>query len=435
MLYGIDFVVAVNQQYLVNTKYNGNKTEMTCDCWVCDGKGKVGIDFTKNVFNCVKCSQNKGTFYDLHMSLQNRYAGKQLTRLTAREELDYMYNSLSEEEKTDYMANLQKIKQMPEPVPVLPIAKRNAVYSRQIEVLELAEEDYKNLHDKRKMPDSLIEKAGYKTTPVICADTLGEYIVCSSDAVKVEEGGDATPYYHHWFKNGSPLPGYYLDEDGAIAMVSRKPAIMVPIRWRHGEVSLFQLRYRNLPDNATEEQKAHFTKYAWFASGEKKNGRKVTGAEQIHHTFTTDSENEVTPEEVAITEGAMKADIASYYWNMPFLAIAGVNNLKQVPDEFAWLKDHGTKNIKVAMDKDWMINPNVCRGMINIIQMAIDAGLSADLCVWGEERKGIDDLLIDYGPSSIVCRHIDAQIWDSSAKKWLTNVLNKLQETKYPAAA
>lgn len=422
--YGIDFVISVNRTALddLNLKKTANKTEMTCNCWVCGGNEKVGINLEKGVYNCVRCANNSGNMTDLHIALQKYGNDRDLDRTAAEAELDKIFDSLSDEQKKNYMDSLEAIISTPKYASVLPIEKRDKIYSRQIELLTLSDIDYCELKNRRKIPDSVITDKGYRTTPVMCEEYIGEKAVLTSGAVRCENDGDPSPYYYHWFKDRSPLPGYYTLPDGHIAMVSRRPAIMIPVRWRHGEVSLFQLRYRDPPKDTAGEQLKGFRKYAWFTSGDKETGCQITGCEAIHHTFSVDKQNEITPKEVAITEGPLKADIANCYWPMPFIAVAGINNLCQLPEEFTWLKEHGTEVIKVCIDKDWLINPNVCKGTIDIIQMVLDANMEVDFCVWNEDRKGIDDLLVDYGPDAIICKHINSDIWATTAKPWFTDI-------------
>ena len=95
--YGIDFVISVNRTALddLNLKKTANKTEMTCNCWVCGGNEKVGINLEKGVYNCVRCANNSGNMTDLHIALQKYGNDRDLDRTAAEAELDKIFDSLS----------------------------------------------------------------------------------------------------------------------------------------------------------------------------------------------------------------------------------------------------------------------------------------------------------------------------------------------------
>ena len=202
-------------------------------------------------------------------------------------------------------------------------------------------------------------------------------------------------YWQAVFKNGSVIPGMYRVND-SIRIVRRSnksiSGYFVPVKDCYGRISGMQIRYDNLPENATEKQIENYHKYAWYSSSEKETGCPVTGIENVHHTFTVDG---AAPKTVYLTEGCLKADIASAISGKPFIALIGVNNVSQLPQELKYLKENGTQLIKVAVDMDYRDKPNVAKALANIMQIIGEAGLESVLLTWPSEYKGIDDFLAE----------------------------------------
>jgi hypothetical protein len=91
-----------------------------------------------------------------------------------------------------------------------------------------------------------------------------------------------------------------------------------------------------------------------------------------------------------LTEGALKADIATALSGLPTVGAAGL----------AWrpaldaLQALGCKTVRLAFDADALDNPHVARALSDCCAAAVSAGLAVELERWPlAEGKGIDDLL------------------------------------------
>ena len=155
-----------------------------------------------------------------------------------------------------------------------------------------------------------------------------------------------------------------------------------------------QIRFDPLPENAPEEEKDRYHRYAWFSSAGWKQGCSVRGVSQIHFAGFS-SEEEQTPETVGLTEGALKADVASAISGKPFIALIGVGNQEQLPSVLGYLKDHGTKRISVFVDMDLYENAHVASALKGIEEKVTLSGLEFAAWSWDRNYKGIDDWLLE----------------------------------------
>lgn len=138
-------------------------------------------------------------------------------------------------------------------------------------------------------------------------------------------------------------------------------------------------------------------RYTYFTSGNKdlSNGVDVGECNKVHYTrnFWKDGKM-VIPETVNLTEGALKADVASVLSERPFIAVLGVNNTKDLAEELKFLKSNGCKNINVCFDMDYLENPNVQKALEETNKLIKNAGLHVRRITWDKKYKGIDDYLL-----------------------------------------
>ena len=146
-------------------------------------------------------------------------------------------------------------------------------------------------------------------------------------------------------------------------------------------------------EEASVKEKESYHKYGRYASSWKKTGCASSGAESIHYTGF-DYSFDVTPETVWLTEGILKADIAAYHSGRAFIALIGVNNTSQLPDELKYLKEHGTKRICIAVDMDYREKENVASALDTIERMVFESGLEGVVIQWDGHYKGIDDYIL-----------------------------------------
>ena len=93
-----------------------------------------------------------------------------------------------------------------------------------------------------------------------------------------------------------------------------------------------------------------------------------------------------------ITEGAMKADIASFLSGGElFIGLPGVQNTRYLEDVVRQLKP---KRILECVDMDCRTNPHVQRAQAKIRAICTPLCEEYRLFTWPVEQKGIDDYLL-----------------------------------------
>ena len=379
--FSIRFVLQQDAPCAKNYSRRNNCADI--DCPVCSHKGKLHVDYEKNVFRCNACGEAGGVI-KLHQLFSGISDSKQ-----AYADLARLRNELPQSERSIKCSD--QVKQNPK---VTYIDLRDKVYSNLLSTLALSEAHKKDLIKRGLSPD-FIARAGYKSLPVFGFCTLAELSLWKS--CNVSDFQEAMRFWMNVFsKNGgSCIPGYYSLQN-EFRIVRRKNGYFVPVRDRLGRISGMQIRYDALPDNASEKEKEMYHKYSWFSSSEKTTGVTVTGIETIHHVGF-DPKSAATPEIVYLTEGALKADVASELsGGKPFIALIGVNNSAQLKNELIYMKDHGTKKIHVAVDMDYREKQTVKKALDNILGIIRETGLESLLLTWPDSYKGIDDFLLEY---------------------------------------
>lgn len=391
--YDIGFVVALDMPQSSRLK-SSNQHSFNTDCPFCGKKGKMNIDFQKNVYACPACGAGGGML-ELHRIL-NSFPD----RKTAKADLENKFDSLSETERKDLNERRLVLKKTVYSSQLAPLYKRDALYNAYLDLLTLNPEHEKELITKRCLPVEEIVRLKYKSFsagsleyPGIGTVSIPEAAIINAKPMHFETDADLLQFYRvRYNKIGSEIPGWY-GKNGMIDSVKLKSCYLIPIRWRHGEISCLQQRYDDLSDDALVKEKESYHKYGRYASSWKKTGCASSGAESIHYTGF-DYSFDVTPETVWLTEGILKADIAAYHSGRAFIALIGVNNTSQLPDELKYLKEHGTKRICIAVDMDYREKENVASALDTIERMVFESGLEGVVIQWDGHYKGIDDYIL-----------------------------------------
>lgn len=103
---------------------------------------------------------------------------------------------------------------------------------------------------------------------------------------------------------------------------------------------------------------------------------------------------------ILITEGGLKAKIASEIIGIKSLAEAGVSNYRRLIKELQLIEEHENKRYKVllALDMDKYSNKDVLASEINTVAMLKSLGYSVTILEWNiADGKGIDDKLKSSG--------------------------------------
>ena len=158
------------------------------------------------------------------------------------------------------------------------------------------------------------------------------------------------------------------------------PGMLIPIRDVDGRIGGLKIR----KDDASKGGK-----YAWLTSRKNRDGKVcgVSPGAPVHVPM-----HDRDRQSIRVTEGPLKADIATMLTGVLTLAIPGVGSWKRVGGV---AESIGAKRITIAMDADAVRNVAVARAVegltINLPQHGFDVAVER----WAEaDGKGIDDLLL-----------------------------------------
>jgi hypothetical protein len=219
----------------------------------------------------------------------------------------------------------------------------------------------------RGMSEQEIERNGYASTP---GAGEGERIAGELSAFNLEG-----------------VPGFFM-QGGAWRMRDFGTGIFVPVRDEHLRIVGCQIRRDDVADGQP--------KYIWFSSAGKPHG--TSSSSPLHyarpHLLYGASE-------VLLTEGALKADIVSYFMAAPVIAAAGVNNFGQ--DFAATLREKFPKlrTTIIIFDSDWRTKPQVKAALEKLMRDLAGIGFKVRVRTWPPEYKGLDDYLLAFSQSNV----------------------------------
>lgn len=135
------------------------------------------------------------------------------------------------------------------------------------------------------------------------------------------------------------------------------------------------------------DSKGKSIRYLWYATKENSCGSPI----DYHIPQKINIDNAIL-----ITEGALKAKIASEKLGIRSLAEAGVSNYRRLITELQLIEKHENKKYKIllALDMDKYSNSDVAAAEISTVTTLKSLGYSVTLLEWNiSEGKGIDDKL------------------------------------------
>ena len=329
------------------------------DCPFCgDKRGKMNINYKKNVFRCNYCDESGGM-----VALYARIYG-----IGGSE----AYREICEALQTGSRApeyDVRAVDQSPPSTPNSPLADINTIHQTLallLETLPLADNHRSQLR-KRGLTDEQIGRFGFKSTP---APYLG------------------LSYTERLIKQGCTVqgvPGFYLNDNGkwTVKFSKRTSGIMVPVRGIDGLIRGAQIRLDVPIKDENEDADKEGLKYLWFSSSNKYMG--VTSGSPVH--FVGDPFARV----IYVTEGALKGYVSHCLMNRSFACVAGANNLSQLDPVFSVLAHNGTKMIVEAHDMDKFRNAMIEKGASKIYLMARKYNMASRRLTWNPNYKGIDD--------------------------------------------
>ena len=306
--------------------YGRSAYNISCPC--CDDnprKKHLNINLKKDVFRCPRCGFCGGVF-----DLYSHYTG--IPRNEVRDALIARLNVQGEVKKPRQQI---VVKEVPD-CPLTDVDSRHDTYQTLLSKLSLASDHRQNLHD-RGLSDEMIERLGYKTTPVIGMKALAKQLM--------NEG---------LYLAG--VPGFYKTDSGEWSFINEKRGILIPVREEHGSIQGLQIRR----DNVTRR------KFRWVSSVGKNDG---CGAEAWAHLAGPPRQT------ILLTEGPMKADVIHNLTGQTVVAVPGVSSLTHLERMLTYLREMGTTKIMTAFDMDFLSNPNVQNGYNNLVGMLSSMGL------------------------------------------------------------
>jgi len=173
------------------------------------------------------------------------------------------------------------------------------------------------------------------------------------------------------------IPGLYRAERGRQQWWSLAgvPGLLIPVREMDGRIVALKVR---------ADHPGEGPKYTYLSST--KHGGPGPGA-PVHvplHALSPGAP-------VRITEGELKADVATVLSGVLAIAVPGVALWRQVLSLLDVLQPTG---VRLAFDSDWRQNPHVARALAQATQALVEAGHAVWVETWdASQGKGIDDVL------------------------------------------
>jgi hypothetical protein len=370
------------------------------DCPFCKRKNKLNININKNVWACPACGESGG-YLALHSKLNGHGIDKKWASIDIRKRL----GSMSAQNIEHFSSTFQTITEISNEESTssnaYSLELRSKVFRKFLQHLPISKEFMNELSsDKRgNLPADFVAKLGYRSySDRLLKSKFGDVNAAELSVIEANDMyapvlADTPKIFANLFeRDGSKVPGFTVD-NGHIIAQKVENCDFLPVRSRHGEISYLQTKFPKLSENATAEEKEKYKKYGRYMSYGKL-GCSTSGLESIHYTYQMGYNSETTPEEVWLTEGILKSDIASYLGNKPFIALVGISVYSQLSAELEYLKEHGTKRIVVATDMDYLDKPSVANAMNRICSIIKKSGLECHMATWNPEYKGIDDFMI-----------------------------------------
>jgi hypothetical protein len=236
-------------------------------------------------------------------------------------------------------------------------AHLHRVYSAILEVLTLAEVDRDQLRS-RGLNEDHIQRNQYRT--------FGAYDRRRALARALRLYGEAACL---------TVPGVILRRENRDSYVclAGAPGLIVPVRNLGGEIIALKVRRRV----------AASPRYLYVSSVA--TGGPGPGA-PVHVPSAGDRSTTV----VRLTEGELKADVATALSGLLTISVAGAGTWRRA---LPVLKELGARTCRLAFDADGLTNRHVATALLSLAEHLVGEGLEVELETWEESLKGIDDCL------------------------------------------
>jgi hypothetical protein len=238
------------------------------------------------------------------------------------------------------------------------VNKLHSVYSALLSELTLSDAHRENLH-QRGLKDEAIQRYGYRSLLQQGRSAIVRKLC--------EQFNDETLM---------SVPGFAIKQSntGPYRAIVGKPGLLIPVRDEEGRIVALKIRR----DGRTKN------KYTYLSSMQ--DGGPGPGA-PIHVPLGITSPLET----VRLTEGELKADIATVLSEIATISIPGATNWKPALEVLQRL---GVKIVRLALDADAVTNRNVASALLACSRTLREEGFAVELEQWPlATAKGIDELL------------------------------------------
>lgn len=246
--------------------------------------------------------------------------------------------------------------------PLASIDTRDRVYRYFLRLLDLYPRHRQDLL-RRGLSEFEIKRNGYKSVP----DYVPPWKICRK---LIQSGLDLTG-----------IPGFYRAKSrygGSYWTFNSSPAYFIPVLDAKGRIQALQRRMDDIRNG----------KYMLFSGHSDQGGCSCGTPAHVARP------KEVKDSRVWITEGQLKADIASVYLGAIVIGAQGATSWKPVVPEVLEL---GAKEVVIAYDRDQETNKEVARGKRMLAAELKKLGITVGEAIWearSKEEKGIDDVLV-----------------------------------------
>lgn len=255
--------------------------------------------------------------------------------------------------------------------PIRELSERSEIYLEFLKLLRLEKDHLTNLLN-RGLSTEIIKGNMYKSFPT---DKTERQWICDNLAARYDL---------------TDVPGFYRS-GGRWSIIGLKSGILIPICSKDNLIQGLQIRFDNPPVKRVTAADGKVTekvggRFRWLSTGGNgfTDGTGITS--YIHVT------GDVSSDTLYLTEGGMKADIASYLsGGRLFIGLTGVQNVRYLKEIVTSLHP---KRIVECLDMDVRTNPQVQRAQSKIQAICTPLCEEYKRFFWPKEQKGIDDFML-----------------------------------------
>ncbi len=255
--------------------------------------------------------------------------------------------------------------------PIRELSERSEIYLEFLKLLRLEKDHLTNLLN-RGLSTEIIKGNMYKSFPT---DKTERQWICDNLAARYDL---------------TDVPGFYRS-GGRWSIIGLKSGILIPICSKDNLIQGLQIRFDNPPVKRITAADGKVTekvggRFRWLSTGGNgfTDGTGITS--YIHVT------GDVSSDTLYLTEGGMKADIASYLsGGRLFIGLTGVQNVRYLKEIVTSLHP---KRIVECIDMDSRTNPQVQKAQSKIQAICTPLCEEYKRFFWPPDQKGIDDFLL-----------------------------------------